>query len=125
MKYLIIDDVPDMLKFLIRALREAGHTVMTARSLDVGWQWIQREPGESPEKKPFDLVLLDLVLDRKSPEFTWKQGLVRKELALLGHGDLPMSGQSPGAASVALARRSATTLLLRNLSSVSLGTATP
>jgi len=91
MKYLIIDDMPEHLKLPVRTLRKIGHQVTTARDLDVGWQLIRDE-----HKEPFNLVILDLVLDTRSREFAWEQSIIRGALSPLGYGDLPTSGQAMG-----------------------------
>nr|VFK28040.1 MAG: Response regulator receiver domain-containing protein [Candidatus Kentron sp. MB]VFK29354.1 MAG: Response regulator receiver domain-containing protein [Candidatus Kentron sp. MB]VFK74760.1 MAG: Response regulator receiver domain-containing protein [Candidatus Kentron sp. MB] len=91
MKYLIVDDEVAHLRRWTRPLREAGHHVTIAREVDIGWERIQRE-----RKDPFDLVLLDLALDRRADEFTWEQGIVKEALSRRGFGDLPMSGQALG-----------------------------
>lgn len=62
MRYLIIDDTPEHLKPLVQALRRAGHEAVFARDLGVAWQWLER--GDR-----FDLVAIDLALDRYAQEF--------------------------------------------------------
>nr|VFK38795.1 MAG: hypothetical protein BECKTC1821D_GA0114238_100585 [Candidatus Kentron sp. TC] len=93
MKYLIIDDQVETLKPLIRVLREVGHQVTTSHNLSMGWEWLKRERREG---NPFDLVILDLALDRKVREFTEEQDDVRDALDSRGVADLPMSGQVMG-----------------------------
>ncbi len=87
--YLLVDDTPQHLKPLTLTLREAGHEILVARDLCTAWGWLAR--GDR-----FDLVILDIALDRDCPEFaeeanTVKQALVQRSLA-----DLPMSGQVLG-----------------------------
>nr|VFK64291.1 MAG: Response regulator receiver domain-containing protein [Candidatus Kentron sp. UNK]VFK71054.1 MAG: Response regulator receiver domain-containing protein [Candidatus Kentron sp. UNK] len=92
MKYLIVDDIPESLSLLIRTLRQAGHYVTTARDLDIGWElvWDKRET-------PFDLVVLDLSLDRISREFIQEQSIIRNAPSMRDHRDfLPISGQAMG-----------------------------
>lgn len=89
MKYLIIDDNLEHLKPLAQALRGAGHEVIFARDLGIAWQWLKR--GDR-----FDLVAIDLALDRYIEEFAKEQKIIREGLASRRLGDLPMSGQALG-----------------------------
>jgi len=92
MKYLIVDDMPESLGLLIRTLRKIGHHVTTARDLDIGWQLIQHE-----RETPFDPVVPDLALDRKSLEFIQEQSVIRNAPSMRDYGDfLPISGQAIG-----------------------------
>lgn len=89
MRYLIIDDTPEHLRPLAQALRGAGHEVVFARDLGIAWQWL--EHGDR-----FDLIAIDLALDRYSKEFAKEHKIIREGLALRHLGDLPMSGQALG-----------------------------
>jgi CheY-like chemotaxis protein len=89
MKYLIIDDTPEHLRLLAQALRGAGYQVVFARDLGIAWQWLIR--GDR-----FDLIAIDLALDRYAQEFAKEQQIIKKGLASRGLGDLPMSGQALG-----------------------------
>lgn len=89
MRYLIIDDTPEHLKPLAQALREGGHEVVFARDLGIAWQRIKS--GDQ-----FDLVVIDLALDRYIEEFAKEQKIIREGLASRRLGDLPMSGQALG-----------------------------
>jgi hypothetical protein len=89
MRYLIIDDTPEHLKPLAQALRGAGYEVVFARDLGVAWGWLER--GDQ-----FDMVIIDLALDRYIEEFAKEQQIIREGLASRRLGDLPMSGQALG-----------------------------
>lgn len=89
MKYLIVDDTPEHLKPLAQALRGVGSEVVFARDLGIAWGWLER--GDR-----FDLIVIDLALDRYTQEFADEQRTIKKGLALGGLGDLPMSGQALG-----------------------------
>nr|VFK64295.1 MAG: Response regulator receiver domain-containing protein [Candidatus Kentron sp. UNK]VFK71055.1 MAG: Response regulator receiver domain-containing protein [Candidatus Kentron sp. UNK] len=91
MKYLIIDDMREHIRHPVRILRDAKHEVKTARSLDEGWQWIQDE-----HRRPFDLVILDLALDKKTEEFTKEQNIIWNAMRLRHLDLLPSSGQAMG-----------------------------
>nr|VFK39050.1 MAG: hypothetical protein BECKSD772F_GA0070984_10324 [Candidatus Kentron sp. SD]VFK43911.1 MAG: hypothetical protein BECKSD772E_GA0070983_10314 [Candidatus Kentron sp. SD] len=92
MKYLIIDDQLEHIKLPVRTLREAGHEVKTARHLDDGWRLIQHE-----REHPFDLVTLDLALDRRSQEFAEEQQIIWGTSKISGQGNDPYtSGQALG-----------------------------
>nr|VFK28041.1 MAG: Response regulator receiver domain-containing protein [Candidatus Kentron sp. MB]VFK29357.1 MAG: Response regulator receiver domain-containing protein [Candidatus Kentron sp. MB]VFK74761.1 MAG: Response regulator receiver domain-containing protein [Candidatus Kentron sp. MB] len=93
MKYLIIDDIPVHIKLLAVALRRAEHQVETARNLDIGWDKFKHERNIGT---PFDLVVLDLTLDRKTQACAEEQEIIRESLILRDLGDLPMSGQAMG-----------------------------
>lgn len=89
MKFLIVDDNPEHLKPLPQTLREAGHTVVIAR--DLGTAWVRLQPDDS-----FDLIAIDLALDRFINKFAPEQNLIRAGLVSRNLGDLPMSGQALG-----------------------------
>lgn len=89
MKYLIIDDTPEHLKPLAEALRKIGHNVVFARNLGIAWGWLER--GDR-----FNLIVIDLALDRYIQEFDEEQRSIKDGLALRGLSDLPMSGQALG-----------------------------
>lgn len=89
MRYLIIDDTPEHLKPLAQTLRGARHEVVFARDLGVAWGWLER--GDQ-----FNMVVIDLALDRYIEEFAKEQQIIREGLASRRLGDLPMSGQALG-----------------------------
>nr|VFJ56950.1 MAG: hypothetical protein BECKDK2373B_GA0170837_106212 [Candidatus Kentron sp. DK]VFJ59047.1 MAG: hypothetical protein BECKDK2373C_GA0170839_106912 [Candidatus Kentron sp. DK] len=93
MKYLLIDDMPSYLKSHKRTLESAGHTAELAR--DVGTGWISIKNGVDMGD-PFDLVLIDLALDREIPEFNREYKEMKDVLHSQGYGDLPISGQALG-----------------------------
>nr|VFJ43919.1 MAG: Response regulator receiver domain-containing protein [Candidatus Kentron sp. FM]VFJ44263.1 MAG: Response regulator receiver domain-containing protein [Candidatus Kentron sp. FM]VFK06154.1 MAG: Response regulator receiver domain-containing protein [Candidatus Kentron sp. FM] len=76
MKYLFVDDQPNYLRVHKDTLREAGHEVEIARDLDVAWKRIEEERKAA---SPFDLVLIDLGLDRKILEFEQEDEELRKK----------------------------------------------
>nr|VFJ43917.1 MAG: hypothetical protein BECKFM1743A_GA0114220_100126 [Candidatus Kentron sp. FM]VFJ44253.1 MAG: hypothetical protein BECKFM1743C_GA0114222_100099 [Candidatus Kentron sp. FM]VFK06156.1 MAG: hypothetical protein BECKFM1743B_GA0114221_1001111 [Candidatus Kentron sp. FM] len=92
-KYLFVDDMPKYLDIQIQALREAGHRVEIASDLGVAWMWIE---GERKADNPFDLVLADLLLARKTGEFGREDQQLRDGLRSKGYGDIPESGQALG-----------------------------
>ena len=93
MKYLFVDDMPKYLKIHVNALRDAGHVVEIACDLSTAWKWIG---DERKTDNPFDLVLIDLGLDRKVMEFKKEDEELRDALLSKGYGDLPISGQALG-----------------------------
>ncbi|VFM96025.1 MAG: Response regulator receiver domain-containing protein [Candidatus Kentron sp. G] len=92
-KYLFVDDQPNYLKRHRDTLREAGYEVEMARDLGAAWERIEQERETG---NPFDLVLIDLALDRKVPEFKKEDEELRDALLSQGHGDVPISGQALG-----------------------------
>ncbi|MFZ4704045.1 MAG: hypothetical protein ACOYMG_28705 [Candidatus Methylumidiphilus sp.] len=84
-----MDDTPEHLKPLAHTLREAGHAMNFARDLGAAWGWLER--GDH-----FDLIAIDLALDRYIREFEAEQAIIREGLALRNLADLPMSGQALG-----------------------------
>jgi hypothetical protein len=92
MNYLFIDDMPEYLKIHVRTLRKAGHAVETARDVGAGWSWIIRSKTEHP----FDMVIIDLALDRKIREFDREYEEMSNVLGSRGYGELRMSGQALG-----------------------------
>nr|VFJ71447.1 MAG: Response regulator receiver domain-containing protein [Candidatus Kentron sp. FW] len=93
MKYLFVDDQPNYLNPHKKILKNAGHEVTTTRDLDAAWAWIEKERKAD---QPFDLVLIDLGLDRKVSEFKKEDEELREDLLSRGHGDIPISGQVLG-----------------------------
>jgi CheY-like chemotaxis protein len=89
MKFLIVDDTPEALKPLTKALRDAGHETATARNLAIAWRHIQSQ-------SPVDLVVIDIALDREIREFAEEQKIISNGLIARGHGALPMSRQALG-----------------------------
>nr|VFJ49563.1 MAG: Response regulator receiver domain-containing protein [Candidatus Kentron sp. DK] len=93
MKYLFVDDMPNYVSIHRKALGKAGHVVVSARDLDFAWDLIEKE---SLTGSPFDMVLIDLGMDRKDPAFEQEDRELRGILQSRGYGDLPISGQSLG-----------------------------
>nr|VFK18790.1 MAG: hypothetical protein BECKLPF1236B_GA0070989_11522 [Candidatus Kentron sp. LPFa] len=93
MKYLIVDDMPEHIAPLITNLREAGHQVTNTRNLSMGWEEINRAHRA---RTPFDLIVLDLALDRKVREFPEEQKVIRDALYSRSVADIPVSGQAMG-----------------------------
>lgn len=89
MKYLFVDDTPEHLKLLLHALRKQSHEVTTARDLALAWKWLE-------EGKHFDLIVIDLALDRYTQKFAEEFSNIKEALLNLGYGGLPMSGQALG-----------------------------
>ena len=89
MKFLIVDDTPESLKPLSSALKDARHETANARDLAIAWRHIERE-------QTFDLIVIDIALDRFVQEFREEQRIIREGLAARGFEDLPMSGQALG-----------------------------
>jgi len=87
MKFLIVDDTPEAMKPLAKALRDAGHETATARDLAIAWRRIQTQPR-------VDLVVVDIALDRYVREFAEEQRIIREGLVARVHGNFPMSGQA-------------------------------
>lgn len=92
MKYLFIDDMPEYLKSHTRTLRRAGHTVEVARDIGTGWARITRNRTDNN----FDLMIIDLALDRDIREFDPEHQEMKENLQAQGYGDLPISGQALG-----------------------------
>ncbi|VFM96024.1 MAG: hypothetical protein BECKG1743D_GA0114223_101551 [Candidatus Kentron sp. G] len=88
-KYLFIDDAPEYLRVYRKILRDAGHTMEIIDNIGLGWVWIERHG-------PFELVLIDLALDRHFSEFGREYKEVREGLESYGHGALFMTGQALG-----------------------------
>lgn len=63
--------------------------MVVARNLGTAWNWLER--GDK-----FDLVVIDLALDRLIREFEPEFSTIKKRLSLQGLDDLPMSGQALG-----------------------------
>ncbi|WP_089724844.1 response regulator [Candidatus Thiosymbion oneisti] len=89
MKFLIVDDIPESLKPLTSTLRGRDHKITVARDLSVAWRYIE-------QKKQFDLIVIDIALDRYVEAFAEEQSIIRNGLTTRGHEDLPMSGQALG-----------------------------
>nr|VFK07222.1 MAG: hypothetical protein BECKLPF1236A_GA0070988_1000811 [Candidatus Kentron sp. LPFa]VFK23960.1 MAG: hypothetical protein BECKLPF1236C_GA0070990_1000911 [Candidatus Kentron sp. LPFa] len=93
MKYLIIDDMPEHITPLVSTLREAGHQVTNTRNLSMGWEQFNHEHRAHT---PFDLIVLDLALDRKIREFPEEQKVIQDALYSRSVADIPVSGQAMG-----------------------------
>jgi CheY-like chemotaxis protein len=89
MRYLFLDDNLVNQRPLVRALRNHEHEVFLSR--DIGSAWKRIEEGGL-----FDLVIIDIALDRYSDEFRAEYHLVRQGLGEHGFYDLDMSGQALG-----------------------------
>lgn len=89
MAFLIVDDTPESLKPLTKTLRETGHEIAIARDLFVAWRYIE-------QGKHFDLIVIDIALDRFVEAFATEQHIIREGLKTQGYGDLPISGQALG-----------------------------
>jgi len=89
MDYLIVDDQPNFLKTWKRALEVCGNTVFIVRDLTAAWNLLANG-------KRFDLVIIDIALDRQEIAFQEDYRALQTGLAARGMGGLPMSGQALG-----------------------------
>lgn len=89
MEYLIIDDEPRFLTTWRRTLEASGHTICVVRDLTSAWNLLVKG-------KHFDLVVIDIALDRREAEFEKEYAELQAGLAARGKGGLPMSGQALG-----------------------------
>jgi hypothetical protein len=89
MKILIIDDTPSHWRLLRQALQEGGHVVVVAPDVTGAWNWIAK--GDR-----FDLMVIDLALDRRAQEFQVEMKLINDALTASGYDGLPVSGQALG-----------------------------
>lgn len=71
---LIVDDEPDQISLTQRALEKYGYTVESARNGEKAIEKLtQYEVSGESQKKPFDLVLLDMFMDGLSGLETYKK----------------------------------------------------
>ncbi len=89
MKLLLLDDTLEYWKPAVRALKMAGHEVVGTKDVGIAWSLLQR--GDR-----FDLVIIDLLLDRASPEFAQENKEITQGLASKGVGAISASGQVVG-----------------------------
>nr|VFJ61901.1 MAG: hypothetical protein BECKFW1821B_GA0114236_106815 [Candidatus Kentron sp. FW] len=87
MKYLFVDDQPNYLDPHEEVLIDAGHEVEMALDIGVAWKRIEEERKNG---NPFDLVLIDLGLDREIPGFENENKELREAFRA------PRSGQALG-----------------------------
>nr|VFK53931.1 MAG: hypothetical protein BECKTUN1418F_GA0071002_10335 [Candidatus Kentron sp. TUN]VFK55853.1 MAG: hypothetical protein BECKTUN1418E_GA0071001_10345 [Candidatus Kentron sp. TUN]VFK58290.1 MAG: hypothetical protein BECKTUN1418D_GA0071000_10796 [Candidatus Kentron sp. TUN] len=76
MKYLFVDDQPNYLDTHQDTLKDAGHEVEVVRDIGDAWSRIEKERENGT---PFELVIIDLGLDREIPEFESENRELRKD----------------------------------------------
>ena len=78
MKIMLVDDLPDLVRLYAERLEKGGHTVAIMYNMTSAYRTIKKH---REEKKPFDLVIIDLMLKRLEPEFDKEQKKVDAALS--------------------------------------------
>ncbi len=92
MKILLLDDLPDVMRLYTERLEKDGHQVLMLPDMTGALRVMQQQ---AQAKAPFDLLVIDLMLNRSEHEFASEQEKLAKALAQRQQSNLP-SGQALG-----------------------------
>lgn len=92
MKILFVDDLPDLVRLYVERLQRDGHEAALFSDMTGALNALQHQAGTG---KPFDLLVIDLMLQRFEPRFSPEY---RKISAALAQAHLPniATGQALG-----------------------------
>lgn len=89
MKILLLDDLPDIMRLYAERLEKDGHQVLMLPDMTGALRVMKQAQA------PFDLLVIDLMLNRFEHEFTCEQEKLAKALAQRQQTNIP-SGQALG-----------------------------
>lgn len=92
MKILLLDDLPDVMRLYADRLTKDGHEVLMLPDMTGALRVMQQQ---AQAKAPFDLLVVDLMLNRAEHEFTREQEKLAKALTERQQPNIP-SGQALG-----------------------------
>ncbi len=92
MRILFVDDLPDVMRVYAARLENEGHQVLMLPDMTGALRTAQRQARANT---PFDLLVIDLMLNRFEPEFDGEQKKLAQALAQKQQPNIP-SGQALG-----------------------------
>lgn len=92
MRILLLDDLPDLMLLYAERLEKEGHQVLILPDMTGALRVIKQQ---AQVKVPFDLLVIDLMLNRFEHEFAREQEKLAKALAQRQQPNIP-SGQALG-----------------------------